>query len=277
MGLYRAMDRRALDAAYNNSAAVVESEDFLADWRERSNTLRARMPEYLDLAYADKEATRLDFFSCGRPAAPTLVFFHGGYWQRNSKEGFAFVAEGPLARGFQCRRGRLYFGALRPAGHDRRRGARALRWLSSEIAGPRRQPGAALRFRLVGGRPSRRGDDGEPAARGGIAISGLYDLEPIRLSYLNDKLRLDPDEARRNSPLLHLPAQAGKLIVAVGAEELPELRRQSADFAAAWRAHGLACELRELAACHHYAALEELANPEGELALALEKLAVANG
>ena len=277
MSVYRAMDRHALDAAYNNSAAVIDSEDFLAGWQERSAALRARMPTYLDLAYADKETTRLDFFSCGRSTAPTLVFFHGGYWQRNSKEGFAFVAEGPLARGFHVA---MVGYTLAPyarldtiVGEARA----ALRWLHGEI-------------RDLGGNPARLFVSGwsagghlaammmsEPAVHGGIAVSGLYDLEPIRLSYLNEKLRLDPDEARRNSPLLHLPAQAGKLIIAVGAEELPELRRQSADFAAAWRAHALACELRELAACHHYAALEELANPEGELALALEKLAVANG
>ena len=114
----------------------------------------------------------------------------------------------------------------------------------------------------------------EPSACGGIAISGLYDLEPIRLSCLNDKLRLDVEEARRNSPLLHLPAQAGKLIVAVGALELTELRRQSTEFAAAWRNHGLPCELRELSGCHHYAALEGLSNPDGELALALDKISV---
>ncbi len=277
MGLYRAMDRSALDAAYNNSAAVIDSEDFLADWQARSVALRARMPAYLDLAYADKEATRLDFFSCGRSAAPTLVFFHGGYWQRNSKEGFAFVAEGPLARGFHVA---VVGYTLAPyarldtiVGEARS----ALRWLSSEIGDLGGNPAQLFVSGWSAGGHLAAVTMSEPAARGGIAISGLYDLEPIRLSYLNDKLRLDPDEARRNSPLLHLPAQAGKLIVAVGAEELPELRRQSADFAAAWRAHGLACELRELAACHHYAALEELANPEGELALALEKLAVANG
>ena len=274
MSLYRAMDRRALDAAYNNSAAVVESEDFLADWRERSNTLRARMPEFLDLAYADRETNRLDFFSCGRPAAPTLVFFHGGYWQRNSKEGFAFVAEGPLAHGFNVA---VVGYTLAPyASLDTIVGeARAaVRWLRGELAGLGCNPrGLFVSGWSAGGHLAAMSMH-DPAVRGGIAISGLYDLEPIRLSYLNEKLRLDVDEARRNSPLLHPPAQAGKLIVAVGALELPELRRQSGDFAAAWRAHGLSCELRELSGCHHYAALEELARPEGVLAGTLEDIAV---
>ena len=56
--------------------------------------------------------------------------------------------------------------------------------------------------------------------RGGLAISGLYDLEPIRLNYLNEKLRLDEAEAGRNSPLLHLPTKAGSLVVAYGKSSL---------------------------------------------------------
>src|SRR5207253_7356696 len=60
----------------------------------------------------------------------------------------------------------------------------------------------------------------DPRVAGGVAISGLFDLEPIRLSYLNDKLRLDPAEAARNSPILTLPSRAAPLIVTVGLDEL---------------------------------------------------------
>jgi arylformamidase len=100
MIVYRSMDRQTLDAAYNNSAAVVDSERYLADWIGRSGALRARMPDHLDLAYGDAPRARLDFFAANRTGAPTLLFFHGGYWQRNAKEGFSFIAEGPLAHGF---------------------------------------------------------------------------------------------------------------------------------------------------------------------------------
>ena len=109
----------------------------------------------------------------------------------------------------------------------------------------------------------------EPLVAGGLAISGLFDLEPIRLSYLNDKLGLDAEQARRNSPLLNLPARAAKFIIVYGSDELPELKRQSREFAAAWTAHGLPGEMIELADCHHYAVLEQLARPDGLLAKAL--------
>jgi arylformamidase len=110
---------------------------------------------------------------------------------------------------------------------------------------------------------------GDAVALGGLAISGLFDLEPIRLSYLNEKLGLDAEEARRNSPLLNLAARAAKFIIAYGSDELPELKRQSREFGAAWSARGLPGEMIEVAGCHHYAVLEQLARPDGLLAKAL--------
>jgi arylformamidase len=109
----------------------------------------------------------------------------------------------------------------------------------------------------------------EAVVAGGLTISGLFDLEPIRLCYLNEKLGLDTEQARRNSPLLNLPRRATKLIIAYGSDELPELKRQSREFAAAWSRCGLPSETIEVVDCHHYAVLEQLAQPDGRLAKAL--------
>jgi arylformamidase len=108
---------------------------------------------------------------------------------------------------------------------------------------------------------------------GGLAISGLYDLEPIRLNYLNDKLGLDPDEAQRNSPLLHLPPRAAPLVVTVGLGELPELIRQSKEYAEAWQRRGLPGRYLPLDKHDHFSILEELASPDGALLAALTTLA----
>src|SRR5215470_2846179 len=97
--IYRGMDRATLDAAYNNSAAVVDSPDWLARWRERSAGVRAASGVKLDVAYGARPRARFDYFPCGARHAPLFVFIHGGYWQRNEKETFAFVADGPRAHG----------------------------------------------------------------------------------------------------------------------------------------------------------------------------------
>jgi acetyl esterase/lipase len=71
-----------------------------------------------------------------------------------------------------------------------------------------------------------------PSVNAGLVISGLYDLEPIRHCYVNDKLRLDAHEASRNSPV-SMPAFSEPMTIAYGKNELPELCRQSEDYAKA--------------------------------------------
>jgi arylformamidase len=113
----------------------------------------------------------------------------------------------------------------------------------------------------------------DPRVAGGLAISGIYDLEPIRLNYLNEKLGLDAAEEDRNSPIRHLPAQAAPLVVTVGLGELPELVRQSEEFAAAWKRHGLRGTYLPVAKHDHFSILEELARPDGVVLGALRELA----
>jgi acetyl esterase/lipase len=79
--LYRGMDRAQLDAAYNNLAAVPSFPKLFADWAARSARFRERHLGHLGLAYGDRPRERLDLFLAGNPAAPTLAYIHGGYWQ----------------------------------------------------------------------------------------------------------------------------------------------------------------------------------------------------
>ena len=106
----------------------------------------------------------------------------------------------------------------------------------------------------------------------GLSISGIFDVEPCRLNYLNDKLRLTADEARAMSPILHLPEKSGPVMLAYGLSELPELQRQSRDYAQALDAAGLPARLLPLDRHDHFSILEELASPGGALAAALVEL-----
>ena len=100
--------------------------------------------------------------------------------------------------------------------------------------------------------------------RGALAISGLYDLEPIRHSYVNDKLQLDAAGAERNSPAKQAPVDK-PIALAVGGAELPLMRQQSADFHSLRSQRGMAGGFAELPGHDHFSILEELASPDGKL------------
>lgn len=270
--LYRGMDRVALDAAYNNGAAVADAPRFRADWAARSETLSGRYAATIDIPYGAAPRARLDLFLAGRPGAATLIFIHGGYWQMNAKENFAFVAEGPLAHGVNV--ASLGYTLAPEADMDQIVGeiGAAIGWLAGNL--PRHGADPALLYVSgwsAGGHLTAMAMS-DKRIRGGLTVSGIYDLEPIRRCYLNDKLGLDVAAARRNSPLFHLPERAGRLVVTVGDAELPELQRQSADYFAAWTAHGLAADFVALPGRNHFSAIEELARPGGRLVAALRQL-----
>jgi arylformamidase len=272
--LYRGMDRAALDAAYNNTAAVGQArrDAYVADWTRRSEAIRKTPGARLDLRYGDGARHRLDVFPCGTPGAPTLAYIHGGYWQMNDKEPYAFLGEGLLPAGFTLA---LIEYPLAPAA--RMDGIveevrRAVAWVidhAKEFGGdPAR---VYVSGHSAGGHLTAMAMT-EPRLAGGVAISGIYDLEPIRLNYLNDKLGLDPAETERNSPARHLPRRAAPLVVTVGLGELPELVRQSREYAEAWQARGLPARYLPVARHDHFSILEELARPTGAILAALKAL-----
>jgi hypothetical protein len=106
---------------------------------------------------------------------------------------------------------------------------------------------------------------GHPGVDAGIAISGIFDLAPCRLNYLNDALHLDEAEVAAASPLQNLPHRSGPLVLAFGTSELPELQRQSRDFGIAWEAAGLQGRSLPLAGHDHFTILNELLRPQGQL------------
>jgi arylformamidase len=175
MIVYGSMDQQTLDAAYNNSAAVADSDRYLADWVRRSEALRARMPDHLDLAYGDAPRARLDFFPVNRTGAPTLLFFHGGYWQRNAKEGFSFVAEGPLAHGFHVAVAGYTLAPEATMDDIVCEARTALRWLHQHLSTLGGDPARLyVSGWSAGGHLAAMLMDEAPVA-GGLAISGLFD------------------------------------------------------------------------------------------------------
>jgi arylformamidase len=277
--IYRGMDRPTLDAAYDNTAAVgiPKRDRYVAGWSARSDAVRRAVKARLDIPYGRTARERLDVFPCGRPNAPTLVYIHGGYWQFNDKEPYAFFGESLLPAGFNLV---LVEYTLAPAARMDQIVAevrRAVAWVIDHAGELGLDPARVFVAGHSAGGHLTAMAMSEPRVAGGIAISGIFDLEPIRLNYLNAKLGLDPAEAERNSPVLHLPARAAPLVVTVGLDELPELIRQSKEYAESWQKHGLNGRYLPLPGHEHFSILEELAKPDGAIVGALKQLALSRG
>ena len=275
--IYRGMDRATLDAAYNNTAAVgiPKRDQYVAGWSARSDAIRRRVKARIDIPYGSSARERLDFFPCGTPNAPTVVYIHGGYWQFNDKEPYAFFGESLLPAGFNLV---LVEYTLAPAARMDRIVAEirtSVAWVIDHAGELAIDPARVFVAGHSAGGHLTAVAMTESRLAGGIAISGIFDLEPIRLNYLNEKLGLDVAEAQRNSPMLHLPSRAAPLVVTVGLDELPELVRQSKEYAEAWQKRGLRGRYLPLPGHEHFSILEELAKPDGAIFGALKELAVS--
>lgn len=286
--IYLAYDRAALDAQYNNQQRVPGFADYVAGWQKESARVRAALPGARDVAFGPSADEVLDIYPPARATgpAPVQVFFHGGYWRAFQARDFAFVAERLTAAGALTV---VVNYALLPAvrmGELVRQCRAALAWVHANIAGHGGDPariyvsGHSAGGHLVAMLAAVAPRPGEPetrqSIRGGVAISGLYDLEPMRLSYLQETLQLTPDEVAAFSPSRHLPLAARPLILAYGSEESEEFARQSTDYGRALGARGVDCGVQALAGYNHMSICTALADPQGApLRLILRQMGLA--
>jgi acetyl esterase/lipase len=268
---WRAMSQQERDLGLNNGVAVLESADIVAGWDQRSAFMRAQYPDHLDLRYGPRERNRIDFLKADE-AGPTLLFIHGGYWQARAKETFAVFAAGPIAHGINVA---LIGYTLAPDA--------TLDEIVAEIHGG--IDFLAAQLPDLGGDPKRIVVSGwsagghltsmalsHPSVKAGMAISGIYDLEPIRHSYLNVKLGLDEAMSQRNSPMMQAGGIDKPLSLVVGSAELPLLRRQTADFAGHRARHGLPVTYEEIPETNHFSIMDELVSPAGRITTLVRQL-----
>jgi arylformamidase len=265
--VYLDYDQASLDAEYNARAAVPDHEDYFARYRELSERTRAKVECRLDVAYGPSAMERLDVF----PAAgnKTWIFIHGGWWRSLDKADFSFVADGFRDAGVTTI---CVNYALAPSvriAEIVRQARAATKWVLDHAS----EWGGAAESVYVGGH-SAGGHlsllSAVTEAVAGVAtISGVHDLEPVFLSYVNEWAQLRRDEVADLSPLFHLPQHALPLVAAVGAEETDEFVRQNALIARAWRERGYPVSEMKLQGHNHFSVVLDLQNSQSRLTQAV--------
>jgi acetyl esterase/lipase len=264
------LDFAARGACYDNGTAVPDSPAQVAARNAASVAYRAARPAKLDIPYADGERTAFDLFPAEDPQAPCLVFVHGGYWQRNAKADFACFAEGLNAAGWSVAMPGYTLAPQASLSQIVAEIGACLDWLAEHghahgIGGKLVLSGWSAGGHLAAYHLAH------PAVAAALAISGVYDLAPLRDTYLNEALRLTDDEIERLSPL-RLPVTHKPMTLAYGTRELPALVRDGRNLHALRSTAHAPGALLPVPGAEHFSILEGFRQPDGILVRAAKDL-----
>ncbi len=254
-----------LEAQYNNRALVPDHPAVMARWKAESEAARAAHPPQV-LKYGPGERERIDWFDAG-DGAPVVVFLHGGYWQALDASWFSFVAPPLLAHGVSVaiptydlapsvRLGRIV---------DQMRAAvdliRDLTGAAPVVSG--HSAGGHMAACLLA----------EGRASAAVAISGVFDLEPLIPTSINVALDLSTAEAEALSPI-RWPAPVGAILdCVVGGAESEAFVDQSRAMAARWGDAGTETRFEALPGLNHFTVLDPLFDTDSALVRRLADLA----
>ena len=274
--LYREFTTRAeIDAQYDIDLAVPDHEVYSRHYVDASRSAREALRCELDIPYGPTREERLDIFPAPAAGAPVFVFIHGGYWRSLSSKEFSCVALGPHALGITTVVVNYALAPTFSLDEITRQARAAVAWVSRNIG---RHGGNPQRV-VIGGHSAGANlaamclatawDEDYGLARdplaGAVLVSGIYDLHPLRHSFLQPPLQLDDGLIRRNSPLFLVRTCATPALVTWGGRESAEFHRQSDAFLTAWRSAGNRGERRPQENRNHLDAIYGFEDPNSAL------------
>lgn len=283
--LYRDfMTGEDLDAQYQTSRSVPDSEAYARDYASRSAKTRRRLRCALDVRYGESEEERLDIFHPRERNGPVVMFFHGGYWRKYHSEDFSFVAEGLIKAGATVmvvnyslcpavtltqivnqQRAAVAWAYAHAGEHDAD-GSRL--FVAGHSAG-----GHAAVSVLVTDWAGIFGLPGD-VVKGALAVSGVYDLRPLPFTFLQPVLQLSDEEVRELSLIDRLPSRIAPLLISYGAAESAEFSRQSAALYESCRRRNLPVRLLPALDRNHYDVVYDLATAGSPMLRAFVELIV---
>ncbi|WP_220808291.1 alpha/beta hydrolase [Noviherbaspirillum aridicola] len=232
---------------YNARAAIPDHPYIFTRWVKESAQVRRSRAGLYDLAYGEAAGERLDFFPASRGDAPLLVFIHGGWWRSLDKSDFSFVAPGFVRAGFNVALTNYTLAPEASIAEIVRQQLRALAWLyrnaekydfdPDRIVVAGHSAGAHLASMMMAAHWQVYGDD-LPAdlVKGGILMSGIYDLEPVRhAQFVNVDLGLAEEDIAPLSPAFMPRPHPAPFLTAVGEQESDEFQRQRRLIADHWK------------------------------------------
>lgn len=265
------MDPNSPQFQYVNGQMRAHFADLFATFEQR-NAQALLLPDWtLDQRYGPHAREVMDWLPAGQDAVGTVVYFHAGYWQSRDKSQFRFLA--PAFNALDWDMALVNYPLCPEVGvtdivSSARRSLlqvaehRRLHGRTGPVVVCGHSAGAHLAVELALDPPPALGC---PIA-GVVAISGVFDLQALVQTSLNERLKLDALSARVCSPVLRARAGAAPVLFLVGETETPAFHAQSQDMARQWQAHGNAAQVQVVAGADHFSVLESTTAPEGLVA-----------
>jgi arylformamidase len=266
--LFRGLDRQALDLEYSPSALIQGGlQPYLDRYAALSQAALSGAGVLTDLRFGADPDEVLDLFV---PAVagpwPLHIFIHGGFWQALSQRDFAFIGPAFQHRGIAFASINYTIAPAATIGEMTEQCARALAWLYTHASRWRLDPNritisghsagahlcAMLLSRDWGARDWAATRLPQEAVKGAVLVSGVYDLEPIRLSYVNEPLHLSEAQVAAWSPVRLDPVCDCPIALVWGEHETEEFKRQSRDYGDWMRRHGRRVSSTEIPAHDHF-------------------------
>lgn len=286
MSLYKGLDAKTLEAEYNlinRRNRDVSIEDFpilLERWIKRSADHRDLKLSHslarVDLPYGSGERKKLDYFYSGDAKGPLLIYIHGGYWQRGDKSMYSFVSEAFIKQGISVAVLNYNLTPSVRIGQIAPQIRKALAWCyqnANDLKFDRDQ--LHVTGHSTGGHLTAMMmatdwtffDNRLPTdlVKTGIPISGVFELEPIVHTSLNEGPQMDIEEAIAESPMFIPLINNAPQLVVYGGGETSEFYRQSKDYADKFRSDERHMEVYEIPKDDHFAELERLVEEDGVL------------
>ena len=276
MKIYRDFSsQEEIDTEYNIGASLPGWESYLDRYIADSAQSRKNLECALDIQYGPTLDEQFDIFPAASTNSPVLVFIHGGYWRALSSKEFSFIADALVASGVTVVVNNYSLCPKVSIAEISRQNRALVAWLASNVQQYNGDPDRIfVSGHSAGGQLAAmvcssdwRGEYGLPqdTVKGGIPISGVFDLQPLRYSYLQPVLRLSHELLREQSPYLNIPQSGPPMLMSVGEKESSEFHRQAEDYAQAWRANGMSSQSQVEADDDHFSILFNLVDTSSPL------------
>jgi arylformamidase len=278
--VYKSYTKEELERHFDPQKSVPDHARWAEERNNVSQGVRKTLKSFFDIPYGDSPRQVSDIFPAVKPGAPTLLYFHGGYWRSGSKEQNCHFAELFVNAGATVVVVEYDLCPKVTVTDIVRQARAAITWVYRNISRYNGDPsklyisGLSAGGHLVAMCLAHDWEkEGLPRdmVKGAAAISGVYDLDAVLHIDVNKEIRLTPESARENSPFLHPPLPSAPLIVAVGGAEPRGWKEQSEKFFALCKERGFPCKYLEIPGAHHYSLSSHLADPGSPLTRAIFK------